>query len=366
MRLRLRWPRLLTGDGMADAARAFREFRPALEGQGRAVAGSIGLTLLLIAFELLRPWPIQVLFDEVLLRDPEAPEGRFASVDPKTLLFASCGAVVAIAVSIGFLGVWRSVLVGGVGRKVTTRIRSRVYQHLHRLALPFHESSRGGDLLMRLMGDVNLVRDLLFSSWASMLERVVLFLGTGIVLFVVDWRRALVALLPIPILFVGLGRSSVELTRVSRKQRRKEGGVAAMASESLRQIRVVKAYAAEERTARAFTKKTRSSERAGLRAIRIAAGMNRVAEVTTGIGLALVLIVGATRVLDGALKPGVLLVAVAYARSMYKPVRKMAREGVRLSKATACAPTPTATARRRPRSSASRCARSATRSMSTA
>lgn len=338
MKLRWRWSGKVSRDEARSLWRAMREFRPTLADQGRPIALSLGLTLLAVAVELLRPWPVRFLLDGVLLRDPESTAPAVVPwLTSKELLLACCIAVLLIAIAIGCLGVWRSVVVGHIGRKVTTRIRSRVHHHLHRLALPYHKGSQTGDLLVRLMGDVNLMRDLLFTAWASILERSLLFIGTVVWMSLIDWRLTLVALAPLPFLFVGLRRSSTELTKVSRKQRRKEGSVAAMASESLRQIEVVKAYAAEDRTARAFTKQARSSERAGLRAIRIAAGMNRTSEIATGIGLALVLYLGAMKVLDGVLDPGVLIVLVSYARSLYKPVRKLSREGVRLSKATACA-----------------------------
>lgn len=314
---------------------AWRTFRPALGGQRRALVRSLLLTLGVTAMELLRPWPIKVVFDRVLL--PEGSTIGIWGLSPEWTLAAAAGATLLIAVLLGTLNVRSTITAAQIGRKVTVRIRRQVFEHLHALALPFHQSSKTGDLLVRLMGDVNAVRDALFSSWVNLLARATLFLGIAVIMFVLDPSLALLALAPLPLLAWGISRSSRRLREVAKKQRRREGDAASFAAETLRQIRVVKAYAGEERASRAFTQESRSGERAGVRAARIAAQVDRMTEVITGVGLALVLFFGARSVMAGSLSAGSLLVFVSYARALYKPLRKASQEGPRLAKASACA-----------------------------
>jgi ATP-binding cassette, subfamily B, bacterial len=310
---------------------ASRTFRPALRGQRGALVAALVLALGATAIELLKPWPLKVLFDEVLL--VEAGGGRLLA--PSAVLVAGIAVTVVVLALLGATLTARATIIAAeVGRKLTTRARRQVFEHLHRLGMPFHTTSRRGDLLIRLMGDVNLLRDGLVTSWLALAERGALFLGMAVVLFIVDPWVALAAMLPLPLLAVGLRRSSRELRQTTRKQRRKEGDAAAFAMESLRQIRVVKSHAREGETARQFAERTGSGERAAVKAARIAAHMGRLTEVMTGIGLALVLYVGARRVLSGAMSPGDLIVAIAYARLLFKPLRGMSREGGRLAKAS--------------------------------
>ena len=84
----------------------------------------------------------------------------------------------------------------------------------------------------------------------------------------------------------------------------------------LRQIKLVKAFAAEDRATRIFADQTRASEKAGGKAARLAAAMARVAEISSSLGLALVLFAGALRVQAGAISIGELLVILAYTKSM--------------------------------------------------
>jgi ATP-binding cassette subfamily B protein len=313
----------------------FRTFRPALRGQGPGLAATFGLTVAVVGLELLRPWPVKVLFDRVLL--PQEAGTASGGLSPRTVILATAGATLLLSLLHAAVSVRATIAAAHVSKKVTVRIRRQVFEHLHRLALPFHQGARSGDLLMRLMGDVNAVRDALFASWIGLISRGLLFVSiAGLMIVLEPWLAAL-ALWPMPLLAVQLGRSSRKLRDVAKKQRRKEGGAASFAAETLRQIRLVKAYATEDSSTQLFAQESRSGERAGMKAARIAAHMDRATEVLTGLGLAMVLFVGAGWVLTGRLSAGSLLVFLSYTRSLYKPVRKASGQGARLSRAVACA-----------------------------
>lgn len=331
-----RWvPASLRGFSLATTREAFRVFRPAVADQRRPIAALGALSLVLAAVELLRPWPVKLVLDRVLLRAGDGPVWLGLSRD--TTLVVAVAATVLIPFLIGTISM--RVAVGGaeVGRKVSTRIRRQVFQHLHRLEFPFHQENKSGDLLVRLMGDVNMVRDLLFASWINLLQRAAVFAATAVVMVVLDPLLAVLAFAPVPVLLIGLTRSSAQLKELTRKQRRREGDAASFAAESLRQMRVVKAYAAEQRATEQFARDARAGERAGVKAARVAARMGRTSEVLSGAGLGLVLFIGARRVLGGAITAGDLVVFMSYVRAVYRPVRKVTGEGARLSKASACA-----------------------------
>jgi ATP-binding cassette subfamily B protein len=315
--------------------RSLKEFRPALSRQGRRLATVLLATLGVTTLELLRPWPIKFVLDEVLIN--ESRRRGFWNLSAETSILVAAAAILIISLLIGFLSARATVTAARVGRDATSWIRRRVFEHLHRLALPFHQTARSGDLLVRLMGDVNMLRDVLFASWVEILGRATLFTGVLVVMLMLDPALALLALAPAPLLLVGLGRASRKLRSATRKQRRREGDAAALAADTLRQIRVVKAYAAESRATDDFAAHSGRVERSGVRAAVIAARMNSLTEIMTGAGLALVLLFGGRNVLSGRITPGELVVLISYARSMYKPLRGLSKQGGRLSKATACA-----------------------------
>ncbi len=209
--------------------------------------------------------------------------------------------------------------VAQVSRKATVRIRSDVFEHIQRLELSEHQRHYSGDLIVRLMGDVNMVRDLLFPSWVNVVSRGSVLIGGSIVFAIVDWRLFTVALIPLPLLWVSVERTSAAVKTAAGKSRRKEGAIASTAAESIRQVGLIKAFAAEGRTSDAFRSNARSAERATMAAARHSARMVRLTEILTGGGVALVLVLGAMRVRAGLLTPGELVLAISYTTMIYKP-----------------------------------------------
>lgn len=327
MRLRSRRPVTVP---ISELRRAMQTFRPALRGQRRRVLSAVVLALGATALELAKPWPITWVLDRLV-----------AAADPAAIELQGLVLLAAVAMMIptllGLVNERLELVVARISRKATVRIRSDVFEHLQRLDLAEHQRHYSGDLLTRLMGDVNMIRDLLFPSWLNLLSRGSILIGASIVFALVDWRLFVVALIPLPLLWLSVERGSSAVRTAARKQRRKEGAIAAQAAESLRQVGIIKAFSAEQRASDAFRSSARSAERATMAATRHAARMARLTEVLTGCGVALVLLLGARRVQAGILTPGQLVLVISYTRMVYKPIRKLTAEGARIAKATACA-----------------------------
>lgn len=314
----------------SELRRAFTTFRPALRGQRARIAAAVSLALAITGLELIKPWPITWVIDHLIAAD-DASTVALAPI----ALFA--GVAFAVPVLLGVANERLQMVVARVSRKATVRIRSDVFEHMQRLELSEHQRHYTGDLLVRLMGDVNMIRDLLFPSWLNLLSRGSVLIGGAVVFAIVDWRLFCVALIPLPLLWVSVERGSSAIKSAAGKQRKKEGVIASTAAESLRQVGLIKAYSAEERVADEFRTNARSAERATMAAAKHAARMARFTEILTGAGVALVLVLGAMRARAGLLTPGELVLAISYTRMMYKPIRKLTGEGARIAKATACA-----------------------------
>lgn len=314
----------------SELRRAFRTFRPALRGQSRRIVGSLAVALLITGLELLKPWPITLVIDHLVA----AQDARTASLGPIVLL-----AIVAVAIptAMGLANERLQLIVARVSRKVTVRIRSDVFEHVQRLEIGEHQRFYSGDLLVRLMGDVNMIRDLLFPSWLNVVSRGSVLVGASIVFALVDWRLFCAALIPVPLLWVSTESGAKAIKAAAGKQRRKEGVIASTAAESIRRAAVIKAFAAEERATESFRSNARSVERASMASARHAARMARLTEILTGVGIASVLVLGSAMTRAGSMTVGQLVLAISYTRMMYKPIRKMTGEGARVAKATACA-----------------------------
>jgi ABC-type multidrug transport system fused ATPase/permease subunit len=130
--------------------------------------------------------------------------------------------------------------------------------------------------------------------------------------------------------------STHEMKRASRQARAKDGEVAGIAAESLAAIQVVQAFSLEKKTNAAFVQSTDESLAANLDAIRHQARLGPLVDVAGAVARAVVIAVGAQRVIDGRMTVGVLLVFLAYLTKLYVPVKALSKLTFNISRGEAC------------------------------
>ncbi len=319
--------------------RLFRRMGPHLRVHRRKLALGFLAMIGVAAAEIMRPWPIKIIFDGILIPQ-QTPDpvtawltGLFGSGDG--LLAIAALAILGIALLGGAMGFAQAYLIAAVGQKVVAQIRLDLYRHIHRLSHSYHDTTSSGDIIARLTGDVRMMRDLLIDALVFFAARILVIVLTIAVMAWMDWRLTLVALIILPLLWLITRYFGKRIKGAARKQRRKEGKIAVVMTEGISAISVVKGFAREAYEEQRFAKQNNSSAEAGVLTTRLAANMDRVTQILLAVGTAAVLWYGVTRVRGGVISPGDLLVFTAYLSSLYKPVRKMASMTARVAKATA-------------------------------
>ena len=174
-----------------------RTFGPFLRPQwpGCVLAGLLAVAGTGVA--LLKPWPLKYLFDEVLL-----PTGDTGGQDVQRILALVVVALAGIAVLDSLIGAARSYVQTVVGERVAAAIRTKLYDHLQRLPLGYHERTPTGELTTRLTGDVDKVRALLTVTLVDAATNVLTLAGMAGVLLVLDWQLSVALLLVLPLLLL--------------------------------------------------------------------------------------------------------------------------------------------------------------------
>ncbi len=315
-------------------------FRGDLLPHRRALSIALLAAIVYAATRLLEPWPIKIIFDSVLLGLPVAlplePLERLLAGDPARILFAAVVAILGLAVLRGFAYYQQSTRTSAVGQDVVMGIRRRLFAHLQRLSMGFHDRASTGDLLTRLTGDINMLRELLVASLLSAVSETVLLVGFVIVMFAMDARLALLAILVVPVILVMVSVYSGRIRDAATKQRRREGELAGRLQQVLAGMHVVQLFAREGDEEERLRRLNKRSLKSGLKATRLEAQLNRAVELAIAGATAVVLWFGALQVLDGALTPGELIVFVAYTQGFYRPLRRLSRITERASKASSC------------------------------
>lgn len=298
-----------------------------------AVFASVGHMIL----RLLEPWPLKLIFDHVLLGVP-LPGGLAFLEDwtggRGTLLGVLVGSIIAIALLAGFLYYWQNVLSSHLGQQVVAGLRLDLFRHLHRLDFTFHDRRRTGDLLVRLVADIRLLRDALVKIPLDLSENALLMVGMAVVMLIMDWQLALLSFGVLPLLFLLVRRYRGPMKEAIRKQRRQEGDMATVASESLGAMRVVQGFGVEDQEVRRFGGINRRSLKEGVKAARIEAKLRWASDLAVGVITALVIGVAARRIVAGALTPGDLIVFVTYLRAFARPLRRVSRTTEQVTRTT--------------------------------
>jgi len=301
------------------------------------MTGSMVALLAEVLLRLLEPWMLALVLDHVILQQPGTPTSipLLGNVEPMTVLtVASVGLVVAVSLRAG-AAYLSTVGFALVGNRVLSQIRVDVYKHLHKLSLSFHTRSRGGDLTVRVIGDVGMLSDVVVTAALPLLGNVFVLVGMLFVLFWLQWQLALMAMVTVPFFWLSTASLTHKIHKVAREQRRREGSMASTAAESLSAIQVVQAMALEETFGSSFARQNRRSLKQGVKGTRLSARLERTVDLLAAVSTGIVLYFGALLVLDGALSAGALVVFLTYLKNAMKPVRDFAKYTGRLAKATA-------------------------------
>jgi ATP-binding cassette, subfamily B, bacterial len=290
------------------------------------------------AADLLEPWPIKIVLDYVIgSKQPPEWGARLISssfgTNKLALLNLAVVTVVAVAVVGAVSHYTEKYLTTKVGQEVMCELRRTVYHHIQRLLFSFYDRSRVGDLISRVTVDINAIQDFISSALLGVVVDTLKLAGMVALMFYLNWRFTLIALLVAPILFVEVYSLTRRIKRAARELRKKKSDIVSVVEESLSSIRVVKAFAREDYEEKRLDRESRASMEIALRARSIKARLSPVVEIIVAIGTAIVLWYGARLTLAGELTTGALVVFLLYLGKLYKPMRDLSKMADVVSKA---------------------------------
>ena len=291
-----------------------------------------------ITLRLLEPWPLKFVLDRVIETAPANARSSIAwldALDAITLLTLMAVAVVAITGLRALAEYFNSVGLAVIGDRVVTDVRTAIYAHVQRLSISFHNRAHAGDLLLRVIADAGILRDVTVTALLPLVTSFLTLTAMIGFMFWVNWQLTFLALLPLPFAGLHLSRLGRRMREAARTQRRREGVMAATASEAIGAMRIVHALSLEERFSKAFADHNRQSGRENTLATRAGARLERTVNMVTAVSTAIVLWQGARLVLTGVLTPGDLVVYLAYLKNAFKPAKEFAKYTTRIGRAAA-------------------------------
>jgi ATP-binding cassette, subfamily B, bacterial len=280
--------------------------------------------VLISACELLKPWPLKIVVDNVLTGTP-VDWGPAAGWSVHQLLFAACFGLVVLYVALAGLSTLNNATTIVIGQGMVNQFRLDLYQHLQRLSLKFHTGREVGDLLYRVTADAFAIQTLSMNGVFPIITSLVLFGGMVVVMGRMDVLLTAVALAVCPVIFLGISLLGRRINAIALDARQKESRLYSIAQRGIAAIRVIQAFTTEEEEARQFAASSTESLRANLRMYMMQTFYSGAINIIIAFGTALVLWVGASKVLDGTLTIGQVLVFTTYLASLYAPINSISQ-----------------------------------------
>src|SRR6516164_454853 len=249
---------------------------------------------LIAGFELLKPWPLQVVIDNVLGGKP-FPFSALTS-SPAQLLLLACAGIVVVHVGAGALTLLHNYTTIRVGQQMVNDLRGALYAHLQRLSLAFHSRQRVGDLLYRITADSFAVQTMIMNGVLPILSAALMLVGMLVVLFPLDPMLTLLSLTVVPVLLVLISGFNRKIVDVATEVRATESRVYSLVQWAMSSIKVVQAFAREEEEHRRFMGASRESLQATLRLYNWQTLYSGSVNVVIAAGTALVVFAGARAV----------------------------------------------------------------------
>ncbi len=284
---------------------------------------ALGVSSLLIAVSvgarLAMPWLVQRGIDEGI---PPLLDGGSGAIRPLVTVVLAVLATAAISAAAfnAFL-----LIVGRVGQDVVLDIRERLYLHFQRLSTAFHERYTSGRVVSRQTSDVEAIADLLGHGLINLITSGLLIGGIGVALLLMDLPLALVSLGSFPILFVMTRAFRARAELAYRATREAVALVIVHFVESLGGIHAVHAFRREPRNQEIFEHLDDRYRRANNWSGRLAGIYGPGVQLVGRLTIALVLLVGSHRVLDGDMTVGVLAAFLLYLRQFFAPMEELSQ-----------------------------------------
>jgi ABC-type multidrug transport system fused ATPase/permease subunit len=283
----------------------------------RGIFTSIGFAMAASGLQVLNPWPIKFIIDDVLLRGTGTTADRLTDVAGLSALYLVIVVAGVLAGAASFYAMARTALY------MIHDLRSRLVSHMRSLSLRFHASQSVGDSIWRAINDARSIQEVLIlgvRTWAVMVFRLVLMVGLMVYL---DPLLTVVALLAIPPLVLAIRRLTRRIQSTSLESRERMSQLTAHIEQTMVAIRAVQVFGKEGDEQSKFAETSLGFVHAQLR-FRVWEQLLNVATVMiTGLGSAAVLLVASRRVIAGELSVGSLWIFVSYMQSLYQMMNEM-------------------------------------------
>jgi ATP-binding cassette subfamily B protein len=213
-----------------------------------------------------------------------------------------------------------------VGQKAMYDIRMSLFSHLQRLDVRFFDTNPVGRLMTRVMGDVEVLRELFTSGVITVFGNLLTIFGYMAVMLLLNWKLALVTFAVLPAIFAATTVYQVYSRRAFRDQRKYLAQINAFLNENIVGMTTMQLFAREPRSWLQFDERNKQYLGANLRSIFYFSLFSPMIEVSGSLALAVIIWYGGGQILQDAMTIGVLFAFIQYSQRLFWPIRELSEK----------------------------------------
>lgn len=275
---------------------------------------AVGLLLLGAATELAGPWLSKIAIDRYI-----------ANGDMPGLLKIVVLFVVIAAVSTALR--WSQVyLTGEAGQIIMYRLRRDVFDKLQRLSIPYFDRNPVGKLMTRVTSDVQALYELFGSGMVAIFGDVFTLVGIMIVMFVINWKLALLTLTVIPLLLGVTFAFRKKVRDLYRQTRSQISSLNGYLQENITGMKVVQLFGRERYNFEKFQEQNSGLKNTYLDTIFFYALFFPGVELISALAIGAIIWGGGTMMIAETVTVGTLVAFLQYVERFYRPVRDLAEK----------------------------------------
>ena len=275
------------------------------------VVGTFLFAGLATAFELIPPWLIKVIIDDVI------------QAGQTQLLVWVFTALCAAYVLRNLCGSIRIRLNNGLEQQVVHDLHVQVFSALQRLSISFYENRPTGEIMSRVLNDTEHMQRIFVDGLEEIITAGLTLIGIMIMLFMLNWKLALLALLPIPILVLGAALFTKRIHGYYRAIRKGAAELNALLQDMLAGIRETMGFNRQPYEQERFDRKSDRCRQDTLKAMYLWSYYSPGMMLIGSLGGAMVLWFGTAEVLQHRLSVGELVMFISYLALFYVPINQI-------------------------------------------
>lgn len=299
------------------------------------IAGLFVLGLLATPLTLVGPLPLKIVVDSVVgAQDLPAwlawclPDGTPRS-DWRVVAVVA-GFIVAIALLKQLLDLAFALLRSLTGEKLVLAFRAKLFRHSQSLSLSYHDAAGTGDSTYRIQYDAPAIQWIAIDAFIPLVSSVLTLAAMIVVMARIDGSLAFVAITITPVLYVVSQIYSRRLKLRWREAKDLESSTLSIVQEVLSSVRVVKAFAQEDREQERYVSHASRNLREQLKLAFTGGSFGLIVGVAMAAGTAVVLFLAVRHVQEGRISLGDLILVMSYLALLYSPLQTLSKSAASL------------------------------------